>query len=220
MGGHRARGYPPAVFTGLVQAVGTVVSIVRVPIGMRLLVDTGGWGHAPGVGESISVGGCCLTVAGRVGGGLAFDVVPETMARTTLGRLAAGSRVNLEHSVTAATLMGGHIVQGHVDGVGEVLTTVRDGEHRVRVRPRRSDAMLGDLMQYITPKGSVVVDGVSLTVAAIGDDWFEVALIPTTLAQTTLGELREGSECNLETDVIAKTVVSWLRRYGPPGGAA
>lgn len=155
--------------------------------------------------------GVCLTLLGtpsefRVGI-LAFDVVEETLAKTTLGGLAPGDRVNLEHAVRADTLMGGHFVQGHVEGVG-VVERVWDagGDLRVTIRPGR------DLMDAIVPKGSVCVDGVSLTVARVEGEAFDVALIPTTLAQTTLSGLRAGTRVNIETDMIARTVVNFLRR--------
>lgn len=201
------------MFTGLVQAVGRVASVEARGAGVRLRVDPMGWGYAPGLGESISVSGCCLTVAGLEGGPggktWAFDAVPETLAKTTLGGLAAGSRVNLEHAATPTTLLGGHVVQGHVDGVGVVETVLTEGEWRVRVRPPAG------LMEYMTPKGSVCVEGVSLTLARVEPrEWFEVALIPVTLEKTTLGELRAGSRVNVEADVFAKTVVNWLRVYG------
>jgi len=208
------------MFTGLVEAVGVVREARPVAAGMRLLVDPMGWDHRPDLGESIAVSGCCLTVAAAMGSGggpMAFDVVPETLAKTTLGgKVGVGSRVNLEHAATAATLMGGHFVQGHVDGVGVVERVERAGEWRVRVRPP------AELMPYVTPKGSVTIEGVSLTVAAVdpAGGWFEVALIPTTLDKTTLGDLKPGDGCNLEADVLAKTVVHYLRHYaggGPPG---
>jgi riboflavin synthase len=140
---------------------------------------------------------------------LAFDVVAQTLALTTLGGLAPGQRVHLEPSATLATLLGGHLVQGHVDGVGTVASVRTSGEWRARITPP------AHLMEYLAPQGSIAVQGVSLTLAAIApprEAWFEIALIPTTLAKTTLGELRGGSRVNLECDVIAKHVVHWLKR--------
>ncbi len=207
------------MFTGLVQWVGRVAAADASPAGRRIVVDVQGWGHRAGMGESISVNGCCLTVAGGEGDRLAFDAVPETLAKTTLGRLSVGSRVNLEHSATVNTLLGGHVVQGHVDGMGEVLRVVRparvgEGEWRVRI------GVPGGLMEFVTPKGSVSVEGVSLTVAGldVGAKWLEVALIPVTLEATTLADLREGEGVNLEMDVFAKTVVHWLRHFGGARG--
>jgi riboflavin synthase len=212
------------MFTGLVQAVGTVRSITSNAAGVRLLIDPSDLlaASAPApafaAGESIAVSGVCLTLVEMPRDGLlAFDAVPETLARTSLRRLAPGSGVNLERSVTAATLMGGHIVQGHVDAVGSVLRVQREPEWRIRVRPGPTPE--GDPMEYLPPKGSVTMDGTSLTIAALADadadGWFEVALIPTTLAKTTLGSLREGDPVNLEYDALAKTIVHWLRRFGP-----
>jgi riboflavin synthase len=138
-----------------------------------------------------------------------FDVVPETLDKTTIGELTPGRRVHLEHSATPSTLLGGHVVQGHVDGVGVVESIVTDGEWRVRLRPPR------ELMEYVAPKGSIALDGVSLTIAALdaGEGWFEVALIPTTLEKTTLAEWRPGSRCNLEMDAFAKMAVHWLKHF-------
>lgn len=199
------------MFTGLVQWKGTVSSVDPTARGVRLAVDLGGWGHRPEVGESISVNGCCLTAASVEGARVWFDVVSETLSKTTLGSMGAGGRVNLEHACRADALMGGHIVQGHVDCVGEVARVQADPEDwRVVVRAPRA------FMEWVSPKGSVTMEGVSLTVAALDveRDEFGVALIPVTLEQTTLGGLRAGSRVNLEGDVIAKTVVHWLRHYG------
>lgn len=159
-------------------------------------------------GESIAVNGCCLTIADTSEPGcLIFDVVNQTLAATTLGTLSRGDRVNLEHAVTPTTLMGGHIVQGHIDAVGTVHHVDQSsGAWRVRIDVPRQ------LMEAIVEKGSIAVDGVSLTVAAAGDTWFDVALIPTTLRDTTLISLTQGMRVNLETDYLAKTVVNWLQR--------
>lgn len=202
------------MFTGIVQARGKVTLVERRGGGVRLGVHPEkGWGGSPSTGDSIAVQGCCLTVS-EVGGdgGLGFDLVAETLARTTLGELRVGVEVNLEASVTPTTLLGGHLVQGHVDGVG-VMEGVT-GEWRVTIRPPE------DLLEYLVPKGSVAVDGVSLTVASVdpAGGVFEVALIPTTRERTTLGAARAGQRCNLECDVIVKTVVHWLRHFGPGAG--
>jgi len=202
------------MFTGLVQHVGSIASVQ--PSGqaaVRLLVDAPGWDHVPQVGDSISVSGVCLTVAeAPEGGRLAFDAVPETLDRTTLGGLRPGSRVNLEHSATASTLLGGHIVQGHVEGIARVIHVQRGDDWRIRLSPP------GDLMPYLVPKGSVCLEGVSLTIAALDPEagWFEVALIPQTLGATTLGELAAGDACNVETDCLARMVVHYLRHYAGP----
>jgi len=199
------------MFTGLVEVVGRVQVASRTAAGLALVVDSGSWGHRPAEGESISVHGCCLTVAaGSKDRAMVFDVVSETLAKTTLGRFQVGTPVNLEHAATASTLLGGHVVQGHVDGVGVVDSVLTGEAWRVRIRPDPG------VMEYIAPKGSVAVDGVSLTVAQVDPaaGWFEVALIPTTLAKTTLGRLKAGDLCNIEADSIAKTIVHWLKHYG------
>ncbi len=179
------------------------------PSGANLRIDAGDWDHAPQHGDSIAVNGCCLTVAAPPGTAntLQFDVVTQTLKMTTLGGLRSGAEVNLEHSVTPLTLMGGHIVQGHIDAVAEVAD-VRDDttERRLRLRIGR------DLMPVVVDKGSVAVEGVSLTVADVGEDWFEVALIPTTIQQTTLGSVIVGDRLNVETDYIARVVANVLRR--------
>jgi riboflavin synthase alpha subunit len=181
---------------------------------LRLSIDPLDWDHRPAPGESICVSGCCLTLAEPAAGSLVFDVIPETLRRTTLGGLGTGARVNLERSLAAGDLMGGHLVQGHVDGVGVVQRVTGGGDYRVTVRPP------ADLMPYIVPKGSIAIDGVSLTIAACDPaaGVFEVSLIPATLEKTTLGELAEGGRCNLETDAMAKTIVHYLRYYGGAPG--
>jgi riboflavin synthase len=200
------------MFTGLVQAVGTVSEVRPTPAGVRLLINPHPWAYKPALGDSISLSGCCLTLAALPAGNLwPFDAIPETLSKTTLGALRPGSPVNLEHAATPTTLMGGHMVQGHVDGVGEVLSVVKTPEYRVRIRPPKG------LMEFIAPKGSICVDGVSLTIAAQDpkEAWFEVALIPTTLEKTTLGRLAPSDRCNIEADSMAKTIVHWLKHYSP-----
>ncbi len=200
------------MFTGLIQAKGTVSQIVPTPTGARLLVSAHPWDHRPALGDSIAVSGCCLTLAAdpaTTRGLWAFDVIPETLSKTKLGDLKPAGLVNLEHAVTASTLMGGHFVQGHVDGVGEVTHVKTDGEWRITIRPPHH------LMPFMAPKGSVCVDGVSLTLAAVHTDTFEIALIPVTLDKTTLGSLTPGNRVNLEADMIAKTIVHYLSIYAP-----
>ena len=208
----RGPAYAESMFTGLVQQVGEVLGRSPSEAGERIRIDTRGWAHMPEAGDSICISGCCLTVVERgVGGELAFDAIPETLLRTTLGELEVGDQVNLEHSVTPATLLGGHVVQGHVDGVGEVVSVVTDDGYRVRVQPP------AELMEFITPKGSVCLAGVSLTIAALDPaaGWFEVALIPETLARTTLPDLQPGSRVNIEADVMTKTMVHWMKHHMP-----
>ena len=195
------------MFTGIVQHKGSVRSIEPAEGGVVLRIDLGAWSHTPETGSSISVNGCCLTVTeDEAAGEVRFDVVPETLARTTLGSLRVGDPVNLEHAVTPTTLLGGHVVQGHIDGVGVVTEVMRGGEWRVHVEPP------AELLECIIEKGSIAVDGVSLTVAARTATGFEVALIPETLAKTTLGQADLDTRVNIETDYLARTVIHWLRQ--------
>lgn len=211
-----------AVFTGLIEYLGTVERKDCTPAGVRLWIRPDAPDPAQGalanaaVGDSIAVDGCCLTLAAepaKHGGLYAFDVIPESLAKTTLGSFEVGTRVHLEPSATMATLLGGHLVQGHVDGVGTVLQVQRESGWRVRIAVPRTPE---DLLVYFVPKGSVALQGVSLTIAAIdvNQGWFEVALIPTTLAKTTLGALKAGSKVNLECDAMAKTVLHYLKHFG------
>ncbi|MBL8762801.1 MAG: riboflavin synthase [Phycisphaerae bacterium] len=203
------------MFTGLVQAVGSVAAVEPSAAGRRLEIDTGSWEILPNSGESICVNGVCLTVAEVLTPRRwAFDVVNETLARTTLGAATAGSRLNLERSATPTSLLGGHLVQGHVDGVGEIVRVERGDGWRVRVSTPRSTPA-GPLIQYMIPKGSVTLDGVSLTLADVGpvEGWIEIALIPLTLRQTTLAGWVEGQRVNIECDAMAKTVIHWMRHF-------
>jgi riboflavin synthase len=185
------------VFTGIVREVGTVAAFD----GSRLVVTAPETEADVAVGDSVSVAGVCLTVVPGDEGGVAFDVVPETLSRTALGDLQAGDSVNLEPSLRMGDPLGGHVVQGHVDAVGRVRSITPEGESR-RVWFEAPEA----IVRYCLEKGSIAVDGVSLTVAALDDDGFEVALIPHTLTVTTLGGLEPGDEVNLEADVLAKVV--------------
>lgn len=211
----RRRANDPGMFTGLIQTMGTIEALEDRAGVWRVVVDAGGWSHAPALGDSIAVDGCCLTVVGVSESSLAFDAVPETLGRTTLGDRQVGDRVHLEHAVTPTTLLGGHLVQGHVDGVGRVEAVRADADGGVVLRIGLDD----ELAQFLTPKGSVAVAGVSLTIAQLDAraGWFEVALIPATLELTTLGSLRSGDRVNLEMDMLAKTVVHWLRTFGSGG---
>lgn len=207
----RGGAYAPPMFTGLVQAVGTITGTDPAGIGgagRRIRIDLGSWDHRPSRGDSISIDGCCLTVVGLAGSVASFDAVRETLDLTTVGEKRVGARVNLEHALRAGALMGGHTVQGHIDGVGEVVGVHADpGDWRIEVRPPAA------LMEFMVPKGSVTVDGVSLTIARLSRDTFGVALIPETLERTTLAELRPGSRVNVEADVIAKAVAHWMRHF-------
>jgi riboflavin synthase len=194
------QGYAGNVFTGLIREVGTVVQAGD----GTLCIDAALGGEE---GASIAVDGVCLTVTRNTGGHLWFDTVPETLARTTLGGLAEGSRVNLEPALRAGDALGGHYVQGHVDGVGAVRTVEPEGDG-TRVW---FDAP-PPLLRYVAEKGSIAVQGTSLTVAALDDRGFAVALVPHTLQATTLGKLTSGAPVNLEVDVLAKYVEKLLPR--------
>ena len=169
--------------------------------GSRLVVGAPETAGSVAVGDSVSVAGVCLTVVEAGEGRLAFDVVPETLSRTALGGLAADDRVNLESALRVGDPLGGHVVQGHVDAVGRVRSVESEGGGR-RVWVDAPESVLG----YCIEKGSIAVDGVSLTVAALDEEGFEVALIPHTLAVTTLGRLEPGDQVNLEADVLGKVV--------------
>jgi riboflavin synthase len=193
------------MFTGIVKEIGTVAGIATGDDGARLELETG---LASGIaqGDSVSVEGVCLT-AGEVGADrFAADVMNQTLSLTTLGTLERGSAVNLEPALRAGEALGGHLVQGHVDGVGAVGSVTADGFAR-RLRVSVPDG----LGRYLVEHGSVAVAGVSLTVAGLGDDWFEVSLIPETLERTTLGLRSEGDRVNLELDVLARYVEGLLR---------
>ena len=194
------------MFTGIVEEVGTVVVREDQADAARLRIRAAKVLEDVALGDSISVSGVCLTVTDVEDGVWGTDVMAETLRRSSLGKAEAGGRVNLERAVTAHTRLGGHMVQGHVDGVGTVLArTPSEHWEVVRVELPR------ELARYVVEKGSIAVDGVSLTVSAVSavDDpapWFEVSLIPTTLRETTLGERTPGDPVNLEVDVIAKYV--------------
>jgi riboflavin synthase len=200
------------VFTGIVEELGEVVRKDALTDAARFTVRgplvTSDAGH----GDSISVNGVCLTVVEVADGTFTADVMQETLVRSSLGALAPGSPVNLERAATLGTRLGGHLVQGHVDGTGEVLGRT-PSEHWELVRISLPDS----ISRYVVEKGSITVDGVSLTVAALDVDSFTVSLIPTTLELTTLGHARPGTPVNLEVDVIAK-YVERLTLAGRTGG--
>jgi len=187
------------VFTGLVQDLGTVDRVDQNAGGVRLSVRSP-LAAELSEGDSIAVNGVCLTAVGLCGGDLfGADVMHETLRRSSLGEVQPGSQVNLELPLRAADRLGGHIVQGHVDGLGVVREAREEGFARVV-----SIDADPSLLRYVVEKGSIAVDGVSLTVAEIGEDWFAVSLIPETLERTTLGAARPGNPVNLEVDVLAK----------------
>jgi riboflavin synthase len=185
------------MFTGIVREVGNVAAFD----GERLVVTAPETAVGAGIGDSVSIAGVCLTVVETEEGRLAFDVTPETLSRTALGRLEHGDSVNLEPSLRVGDQLGGHVVQGHVDAVGRIRSTAAEGDSR-RVWLDAPATVLGSCIE----KGSIAVDGVSLTISALDDDGFEVALIPHTLEVTTLGRLEPGDEVNLEADVLGKVV--------------
>ena len=202
------------MFTGIVEELGTVRSIdqrahaIRIDVAaVHVVIDSS-------VGDSVAVNGVCLTVVDVNEHGFRFDVIPESIERSSLGALVEGSRVNLERPLRLDSRLDGHIVQGHVDAVANVTSAERDrgGGYRLRVEVPH------ELSTYIVEKGSITIDGVSLTVASMSADSFDVALIPHTLEITTLGERRAGDVVNLEVDVIAKYVARNMNAYLPSLG--
>ncbi len=195
------------MFTGIVESLGTVRRITEVDGGRRLVFDAGDLVIGLEVGDSIAVNGVCLTAVEAGPDGVIADVVAETLRRSNLGSVREGDRVNLERPMRADGRFDGHIVQGHVDATGEVAAVVAEGEGRlIRI------AAPPDGLRYVVEKGSITVDGVSLTVTSADADSFEVALIPHTLSVTTLGFRRPGDRVNLEFDVLAKYVERLLER--------
>jgi riboflavin synthase len=186
------------MFTGIVREIGTVEEVERSEEGASLRVRAG-MAAELAAGDSVSVSGVCLTVGATSNGAFEADVMNQTLSLTTLGGLQSGASVNLELPLRAGDLLGGHLVQGHVDGTGEVRQVSEDGFAR-----RLLLAAPHELERFIVERGSVTVDGVSLTVSALAEDGFEVSLIPETLGRTTLRELAEGTRVNLEVDVIAR----------------
>jgi riboflavin synthase len=188
------------MFTGLIEDVGRVESVDSGADGARLRIVTS-LGSEIAPGDSVAVNGVCLTATATDAGGFETEAMNQTLTVTSLGGLDVGSSVNLELAMKASDRIGGHIVQGHVDGVGEVTSVADDGfAKRVRVSLDRG------LSRYVVDKGSIALDGVSLTAAAVGEDWVEVSLIPETLERTNLGEADAGRRINVECDVIAKHV--------------
>jgi riboflavin synthase len=195
------------VFTGLVAGTGTVESLERDGGGVRLRVRSELAGEL-GSGDSVAVNGVCLTAVEPDGDGFSADVMEETLRRSSLGPLATGDAVNLELPLRAGDRLGGHIVQGHVDGTGAIDSLREEGLSRViRI------AAPAELLRYVVEKGSIAVEGVSLTVSAIDDEAFEVSLIPETLERTTLGAAAPGRTVNLEVDVLAKYVEKAIRSH-------
>jgi riboflavin synthase len=200
------------VFTGIIEAVGTLTSLEPRGEVVRVEVEAGRASGGVRIGDSVAVNGCCLTVTAIADERLAFEAVKETLEKTSLGDQREGARVNLERAMRADGRLDGHIVQGPVAGTG-----------RLRVYERRGDdvrlevACGPEIARYLVPKGSVAIDGVSLTVVSASDDAFDVALIPHTLAETNLGDRASGERVNLEADVLGKYVVRYLERTRPGG---
>lgn len=195
------------MFTGIVEERGRVGSLEPGPGGRRLVVLCRTVPDGTSRGDSIAVNGVCLTVVERAEDSLAFDITPETLERSALVSLAPGQPVNLERPVTLADRLGGHLVQGHVDGVGRIDRFDRNGDGSARAFIR----IPSRLERYVVEKGSVALDGVSLTVAEVSDGGFWVALIPHTLSATTMGDRSEGDPVNVEVDVLAKYVEGVLK---------
>ncbi len=189
------------MFTGLIQQIGRIQSVQRRGNGLRITIAHAPWTPPLGLGESVAVQGACLTVAERGADWFACDVLGETLSKTDLGRKVAGDRLNLERALRADDRLGGHFVTGHIDGIGRLAARRRTGEDWMLEIEAPPDVLAG-----LVPKGSVAVNGVSLTVAELGARSFTVSLIPFTWSQTTLSDLREGDAVNLETDVIGKHV--------------
>ncbi len=200
------------MFTGIVEHAGSITAVRETPGGRRLAVDAGPVARNAAEGASIAVDGVCLTICGIRGSQLEFDVIAETLARSTLGQRRVNDRVNLERALRVGDRLDGHFVQGHVDG--KAVHTRRQVSEREWVLWFRPEA---DVVRYVIPKGSVAISGVSLTVAAVDAPEFSVALIPTTLDRTTLPDLAIGDETNLETDILARTVVHTLGGMSLPG---
>jgi riboflavin synthase len=195
------------MFTGIIREVATVADVSGDGGGIRLVIEAPLTAPTVGIGDSVSINGVCLTAESVEGHRLVFHAVPETLRRSSFQGLQPGRRVNVEPALRAGDALGGHYVQGHVDGVGRLRSVQPEGDGaRVVV------AAPPDILRYCVEKGSITVEGVSLTVAALDDGAFEVALVPHTLAATTLGELQPGDEVNLEVDVLAKYVERLLPR--------
>lgn len=200
------------MFTGIIQQIGLVRSIEQTPAGVRILVDPMGWDYQPKPGDSVANNGCCLTLVtpmDHADGIMTFDAIPETISKTTLGDWKPGQRINLERPLRMGDGLDGHQVQGHVDGAGTVAKVDSSDGYRVRL------TLDTDLMRFMVPKGSIAIDGISLTIADLDvtDRWVEVALIPETLERTNLGDRVAGDRVNIEADVMVKTIVHTMEHY-------
>lgn len=193
------------MFTGIVETLAPVKYIVPEPPGCRLVIDAGSLAAGARLGQSIAVNGCCLTVVEIAGTDLSFQAGPETLARTNLGLLQAGSQVNLERAMQFSDRLDGHLVTGHVDGVGNLAQRTDEADWSTCWFTAPAA-----LLRQMASKGSIAIDGVSLTLVEVNDEQFSVALIPHTLAITTIGQLKVGQPVNLETDLLAKYVARLL----------
>lgn len=197
------------MFTGIVEGVGTLTALEARDDGALLTLEAGSVGEGVRIGDSVALDGCCLTVVRIDGSRLCFEAVAETLARTSIGARKVGERLNLERALPASGRLDGHIVQGHVDGTGRVQELERHGDD-----VRMTIVCDAELAELLVPKGSVAIDGVSLTVLDPQAGAFSVALIPHTLAVTTLADRQPGDRVNLEADVVGKYVRHYLRQLG------
>jgi riboflavin synthase len=195
------------MFTGIIRHIGKIMTVAGSRAGLVLGIDLGPLADGIQIGGSIAVNGACLTASAAGDGGWQFDVISETLRSTTLGALRVGSEVNLEPALRADQALDGHIVQGHVDGIAHLRSNGKAGEKVLNFSAGK------DLTDLMVVKGSVAIDGVSLTIVAVGSDFFSVALIPTTLRETTLGKLAAGSAVNIETDIVGR----YIRKFLQPG---
>ncbi len=194
------------MFTGIVQGRGRITAIRRMSAGLSISVDTGSLVCQPEAGESVSVDGVCLTVTGFAGSILTFDVSEETIEKTTLSYISAGTGVNIERALRMGDRVGGHMVTGHIDSVGKIVGVTPSGRGRIL-----EISLVGGEMKYIVPKGAVAMAGISLTVAEVMRDSFTVAIIPHTLSSTTLAQISPGAKVNIEYDIMAKYAESLLK---------
>jgi riboflavin synthase len=198
------------MFTGLIEALCTIKSVRRSTDAIQLTVDLGRLADETEVGDSIAINGVCLTIAQLTANVASFDVSPETLKKSTLGKLKQGSQVNVERAVKAGDRLGGHIVEGHIDGTATITQIARRGDFaniKFSTGP--------ELLDQMVPKGSVAVDGISLTIADLDKNSFGAAVIPETLKKTTLGKAKIGDYVNIETDIIVKTIKKQLNKILP-----
>ena len=201
------------MFTGIIEETGSVARVLQGGTSGEIKINASCVLEGTKLGDSIAVNGVCLTVTGLYDDGFTADVMPETLRRSNLGMLRSGDKVNLERAMAADGRFGGHIVSGHIDGTGDIVSLRNEG-NAVWVRIRAKDEILG----LIVEKGSITIDGISLTVATLGSDYFEVSIIPHTGAQTTLLKKKPGDKVNLENDIIGKYVQRLLGKSTGNGG--